>query len=105
MYPQGDAALGIDSTAGEIDILDPLLQFTDSMWLLSSSSPAINASINSYPFISEDIQGQIREDAADVGSDEYSTSPVRRRPLTKQDVGPDSNIIISTIYPVGKKPD
>ncbi len=94
MYPQNGFALGMTATSEEINQIDPLLEYgataNDSMWFLSSMSPAINASPTSYPGIYQDIHGQERTLSSDVGADEYSTTSILRPPLSVENVGPNA---------------
>ncbi|KAA3661365.1 MAG: T9SS C-terminal target domain-containing protein [Calditrichaeota bacterium] len=95
MYPQDGVSLGMDAAESEIAIIDPLLVNTNDLWLLSTSSPAIDAALNNYLNISEDVQGQERSGINDVGADEYSTTAITRRPLTPEDVGPKAGNLVS----------
>lgn len=81
--------LGIEQPDG-IQIIDPQLRYdADSLWRLSESSPAINASAGLYDFVLTDFDGQIRSDGNDVGADEFSSDSIKIRPLKSRDVGPD----------------
>lgn len=97
MHQQGTFAIGMEAGTHEINVVDPLLSNAnvDSLWLLTSASPAINGAINNYLNIEHDIQGQIRSGTNDVGADEYATSTVFRRPLTPADVGPNAYAPVS----------
>lgn len=53
---------------------------------LSSGSPAIDASVGTYSYVTRDFDPQPRAGKPDVGADEYNSSAVRK-PLTKADVG------------------
>ncbi|MFZ4620325.1 MAG: chondroitinase-B domain-containing protein [Bacteroidota bacterium] len=82
------SSLGITKPAG-ITIVNPALTFaSDSIWHTGSSSPAVNASVGSYPFVTKDIDGQTRTVPFDAGADEYSIDPVLQRPIRKSEVGP-----------------
>ena len=93
MFPQNGAALGMTATTDQINVVDPFLEYgateTDSLWFLTSVSPAVNAG-SDLQDISQDIHGQVRTAPNDVGADEYSTAAMTRLPLTVQDVGPFS---------------
>jgi hypothetical protein len=67
--------------------VDPLLTAADGVSHIGAGSPAIDSSVGSYG-VTEDMDGQPRSGTADVGADELSTAPVKRRPLTAADVGP-----------------
>jgi hypothetical protein len=56
---------------------------------LSAGSPAIDAAVGSYPFVTTDFDPHARSGALDVGADEFGGS-VARKPLTKADVGPSA---------------
>ena len=92
MFPQNDFSLGMTATAEQINLIDPLLEYSatpsDSLWFLSSNSPAINAAPTSHLEINWDIHGQSRTLPNDVGADEFSTSLLIRPPLTVENVGP-----------------
>ena len=66
---------------------DPKLTAAGGVSHIGAGSAAIDASVGSYG-VTEDMDGQPRSGTADVGADELSTSPVKRRPLTAADVGP-----------------
>jgi hypothetical protein len=67
--------------------VDPLLTAADGVSHIGAGSPAIDGSVGSYG-VTEDMDGQPRSGTADVGADELSTAPVKRRPLAAADVGP-----------------
>ena len=88
MFAENGFGIGTEKTDAEIRNMNPNLELTDSLWLLSSTSPAIDATTNSYLEVSEDIQGQIRDNLNDVGADEYSSTTITRLPLSPENVGP-----------------
>jgi hypothetical protein len=98
MNPITPATLGITAAQPEIWVVDPQMALTDSVWKLSSSSPAVNYAPPWYPYVSVDIDGQTRDANPDAGCDEYSTLPRLRKPLTAQDVGPDSPEQLTDIH-------
>jgi poly(beta-D-mannuronate) lyase len=57
---------------------------------LETGSPAIDAATGDFAFATFDQDGQPRGGKRDVGADEFSSSPVKARPLTPADVGPAS---------------
>lgn len=86
------SSLGITKPAG-ITIIDPKLTYgTDSLWRITAASPAVNAAVGSYPFVTVDMDGQTRSAPFDIGADEYSTDPVLSRPIRRSEVGPDAII-------------
>jgi hypothetical protein len=60
------------------------------LWKLAAGSPAIDASLPGFPYVSEDIDGQPRGAKPDVGADELSMTEASHRPLTEADVGTDA---------------
>lgn len=63
----------------EIRSADPLLVPVDGLLKLSAGSPAINAALGNYEYVTEDLDGQSRS-LPDAGADEYSDEPVKRHP-------------------------
>ncbi len=97
--------LGLADTTG-IEIVDPLLAFSEGLWRLGPASPAIDGAVGEYAFVTSDIDGQDRIDGArDIGADEYSTSAILNRPLTREDVGPEwirnENLPLAVITTLG----
>jgi poly(beta-D-mannuronate) lyase len=83
------ADLGVAPVAG-IRVGDPeLVRAPDGLWRPGRTSPALGAAEGDFPFVREDIDGQPRGRRKDVGCDQASEAPVKRRPLTPRDVGPD----------------
>ncbi len=69
--------------------VDPLISIgADGIPQLKAGSPAIGAAVGNYTFVKNDKDGQPRADKKDVGSDQFSNSPVTLRPLKPSDVGP-----------------
>jgi hypothetical protein len=100
VFPQGSASVGITGNESQVRNIDPQMVFSDSVWRLSASSPAINAAAGVYDFIGFDIEGQGRDALKDVGADEFNTLPKFNRPLRPEDVGPngpDSITIITSV--------
>jgi poly(beta-D-mannuronate) lyase len=82
------ATLGL--TSAGFTHVDPQLSAvgSDGLQRLQGTSPAIDASAGAYPMVTLDMDGQLRDSLRDIGADEYSLSPIIRRPLTVADVGP-----------------
>ncbi|MDU0201178.1 chondroitinase-B domain-containing protein [Paenibacillus sp. MAH-36] len=75
-------------TAAQIRSINPLFTTVNGLQKLSSTSPAINAAVGSYPFVTEDMDGETRL-TADVGADEQSGGSVFvNHPLSVAEVGP-----------------
>ncbi|HXU80017.1 MAG TPA: polysaccharide lyase 6 family protein [Polyangia bacterium] len=70
-------------------IADPKLVKTNGAFRLVAGSPAIDGAVGSYPYVTDDMDGQPRA-KPDVGADELATGPLLRHPLTEADVGPDA---------------
>jgi parallel beta-helix repeat protein len=102
MLPQGAASIGVSVPDSQIRVIDPLLQFSDSFWRISASSPAVDAAAGSYDVAALDIDGQVRDARKDVGADEYSSGQRLSRPLVAADVGPDGPDSITVITSVRK---
>lgn len=60
----------------------------DGLWRPAEGSPALDSAVGGIDDVVEDIDGQVRSGRLDVGCDERTNGPVRRRPLTAADVGP-----------------
>jgi poly(beta-D-mannuronate) lyase len=67
---------------------DPMLVMTKGVWRLDRRSPLVGAAMGKFGEVVDDIDGQLRGERKDVGADQVSDAPVRRRPLTAQDVRP-----------------
>ena len=81
------SALGKEDTVG-IQFINPKLIFeNDSLWRLTEESPCIDAASGDYPFILDDMDGQLRNTLKDIGADEYSFEVKTHFPLKKEDVG------------------
>lgn len=87
--PAGSAVVGIAAQPSEARKADPKLVTVGEIRRLAATSPAIDAAIGSFAFVTEDIDGDPRT-KPDVGADEYSAAPPVRRPLVRADVGPNS---------------
>lgn len=74
-----------DKSSG-IRITDPQLSLQNGIYRPSAASPLINKGAGTD--ITDDMDGQARHDAADIGADEVSKAPVKRKPLTADETGP-----------------
>jgi poly(beta-D-mannuronate) lyase len=87
------ASLGMAQPQG-ISVLNPqLARGPDGLWRPSATSPAINASAGSFPYVMLDMDGQVRDGQPDIGADETSALSVVHRPLTRTDVGPPAQML------------
>ena len=83
-------SLGISATPGQWWVTNPQLTLVDGLLKLSSASPAVGyANALFYSWVTDDMDGQTRDDP-DSGADEVSAGGVVRRPLTTADVGPNA---------------
>ena len=73
-------------------------QVSNRLWRISGNSPAKDAAIGSYGFVTEDMDGQLRDSKKDVGADEYSTSVIVRHPVGVSDVGPDADYNVKSLH-------
>lgn len=83
--------MGITPAPAGVTVQNPLLATgLDGLQRPQTGSPLIDGALGSYPSVSIDIDGQERNvGPKDVGADEVSVSPVARRPLKPEDVGPN----------------
>jgi poly(beta-D-mannuronate) lyase len=80
-----------DIPAGGFTEVDPGLSLDDpDRYKIRESSPAIRSGVDSYPYVTHDLEGQPRRESKDVGADQFSTEPETNRILTTTDVGPDA---------------
>jgi poly(beta-D-mannuronate) lyase len=87
-FPSGGTSLGMTVTAAQVRRVDPKLVVKSGVSRLAAGSPAIDAAVGSFPFVSKDIDGDTRS-APDVGADEFVASgSLLAVPLTAADVGP-----------------
>jgi poly(beta-D-mannuronate) lyase len=84
-------SLGITPQPSGITVKNPNLasEIIDGQkfYRLTDSSAAINAAVGDYPYVTEDIEGQVRSGIKDIGADEYGKGP--NKPVTPSDVGPE----------------
>jgi len=60
------------------------------LWRLTADSPAVDAAVAEGPARDEDVFGRPCSGRRNIGAEECSAGPARRRPLTADDVGPDA---------------
>ncbi len=96
--------LGIAPMDG-IVITDPLLEREGELWRLSAESPALDAAVGDYNFLVDDMDGQNRIDAFDVGADERNRLPINRGPVGPESTGPEwlQNLELPAILTVQKQ--
>ena len=71
---------------------NPYLEFDTSIdvWRTTATTPLYENTLN-VDSIDEDIDGQDRPLLSNPGADNYSLESIRYRPLTPEDVGPNTN--------------
>ena len=76
----------------EVTVENPLLSYDDifGSWRSTEDTPLYENSLSTND-ISQDIDGQVRPDLSNPGSDNYSLESIRFKPLTSEDVGPNAN--------------
>ncbi|MFD0339884.1 polysaccharide lyase 6 family protein [Streptomyces sp. NPDC127117] len=87
----GAAADGNIPSSGYTRVDPKLVTGADGVARLSAGSPAIGAATLGSPAVADDIDGDARGGARDIGADEHSTAPALRHPLTAADVGPNAS--------------
>ena len=97
MFPTDNAVLGFTASYEQIKQVDPLLTEIDSLWFISSNSPAIDSATGVYDYVLDDFNGQQRISLKDIGADEYSIHSIIRKPLTANDVGPFAEEIVTSV--------
>lgn len=76
--------------AAQILGVNPLLTTVNGLQKLSSGSPAINAALGTYTYVTEDMDGETRS-TTDIGADERSSSTsFGKHPLVVTEVGPNA---------------
>jgi poly(beta-D-mannuronate) lyase len=83
----GAAANGTLPASGFRRVDPELVRNGNGVLHLGPSSPAIDSAAGSYA-LGDDLDGQPRSGAKDVGADEVVDTPAERRALTSGDVGP-----------------
>ena len=73
---------------GYITVNPLLAKDTNAEYHVQSGSPAINAGVGTYdyygaysafPYVTNDMDGQIRDASFDIGADEFSAAPIAAR--------------------------
>jgi autotransporter-associated beta strand protein len=87
--------------SGYITVNPLLAKDTNAEYHIQTGSPAINAGVgafnyygvySSFPFVTNDMDGQPRDATFDIGADEFSAAPITSRILSPSDVGPNSGL-------------
>ncbi|MGP3970341.1 chondroitinase-B domain-containing protein [Streptomyces sp. 6N223] len=91
-WPTESATVGVTQPSSAIMEVDPLLarDGEGSVYRIGADSPAIDAGTGGHAFVTDDMDGQARAGAADVGADEHSSAAATRGPLSASEVGPEA---------------
>jgi len=82
------SSLGIEQPNG-ISLENPeLVLGEDSLWRITTSSPAYNSAVGEYNVVEYDMDGQLRDANKDIGADEYSLDSITISPRKPPNVGP-----------------
>jgi hypothetical protein len=76
------------SAGAGVMVADPKLMKVGEVFTIGPGSPAINAGMGTFSYVSLDITGKARDSMPDLGANEVSTEPAKLGPLTAADVGP-----------------
>jgi len=77
---------GATFSSAQLKIADPKLSLSGGFYKIASDSPAVNSAVGTYSYVTTDCEGQARS-ANDVGADEYSSTPITKKPLTPSTAG------------------
>jgi hypothetical protein len=84
--------IGFMGTAGipsGVMLVDPKLMKVGAVFAIGAGSPAVNAGMATFPYVTDDINGIPRSDGApDVGANEVGPGPAKFGILSAADVGP-----------------
>jgi hypothetical protein len=81
-------SLGSAGVTTGVKIVDAMLMKVGDLFVLGAGSPAVNAGLPAFAYLTEDINGKPRDAMPDVGANEVSTQPGPFGLLTEADVGP-----------------
>jgi hypothetical protein len=90
-FRKSNGTIGVDRPKNQFRVADPQLKSVAGALRPSASSPVVDAALESFSFLDDDVDGRAREATADVGAFEASSSAAPRAPLTPADVGPDAD--------------
>src|SRR6266511_3501140 len=86
-FRSGGGGTGVDKPANQFRVIDPALTKVGEVQRPTAQSAVVGAARGTYPFVSRDIDEQVRT-GADVGADEVAAGAAPG-PLTPAQVGPD----------------
>ena len=71
--------------------VDPLLKTgINDKYHLQNGSSAIGKAVGQYSYVTNDIDGQLRNSKQDIGADQFETGKISNHILTTAEVGPES---------------
>jgi hypothetical protein len=83
------AGPGTSAVKTGVMVVDPKLMKIGGVFTIGPGSPAINAGMPTFPYVTEDIEGKLRNDSMpDIGANEISPEPAQFGLLTEAQVGP-----------------
>ena len=65
-----------------------MIEGPDGLFRPDSMSADRDAGRGTFPFVTEDMDGQVRTGRKDVGADQMSNESIKYHPLRPDDVGP-----------------
>jgi len=77
----------LGDTPDEVDNSDPLLEDVNGFYRPKDNSPVIGFGLNTFDYMTSDIEGQSRSGSNDAGCDQVSTDDALYGPLSAEDVG------------------
>jgi hypothetical protein len=80
--------MGTSGVTTGVTMVDPKLMKVGDVYTIGPGSPAINAGMPTFPYVTEDIEGIPRDSMPDIGANEVSSTAARYGLLTAADVGP-----------------
>jgi hypothetical protein len=80
--------MGTSQVSTGVMLVDPKLMKVGSVFTIGPGSPAINAGMPTFPYVTEDVEGKSRDSMPDIGANEVSPDMAKYGPLTQVDVGP-----------------
>ncbi|HMJ92021.1 MAG TPA: polysaccharide lyase 6 family protein, partial [Candidatus Acidoferrum sp.] len=89
-------ALGLTND-GTLRVNPQLALAANGIWRPTTASPALGNAQSSYNFVTEDLEGQLRPVAKDIGCDQASTATPAYASLTASNVGPSFLRVAGTL--------
>jgi hypothetical protein len=80
--------MGTSTVGTGVTMVDPQLMKVGDVYTIGAGSPAVNAGMPTFAYVTEDIEGKLRDSMPDIGANEVSPEAPRFAILTQADVGP-----------------